>query len=44
MLTFSGAEVKTKVAEVMRIMLENRLEFKEECFSQCGELKLLLFR
>jgi len=30
-------EVKTKLIEVMRIMLDNRLEFNEECFSQCGK-------
>lgn len=31
-------EVKTKLIEVMRTMLDNRLEFNEECYSQCGEL------
>jgi len=30
-------EVKTKLIEVMRIMLDNRLGFNEECFSQCGK-------
>lgn len=30
-------EVKTKLVEVMRIMLDNRLKFNEECFSQCGK-------
>lgn len=30
-------EVKTKLVEVMRIMLDNRLEFNEECTSQCGK-------
>ena len=30
-------EVKTKLIEVMRMMLDNRLEFNEECFSQCGK-------
>ena len=30
-------EVKTKLIEVMRIMLDSRLEFNEECFSQCGK-------
>ena len=30
-------EVKTKLIQVMRIMLDNRLEFNEECFSQCGK-------
>ena len=30
-------EVKTKLVEVMRIMLDNRLVFNEECFSQCGK-------
>lgn len=43
-LTFNNAEVKTKVAEALRIMLNNRLEFKEECYSQCGKLVLLDFQ
>ena len=30
-------EVKTKLIQVMRILLDNRLEFNEECFSQCGK-------
>ena len=41
-LRCKSAEVKTKVAEVMGIMLDNRLEFEEECYSQCGELLLLV--
>lgn len=36
-LTCTSADVKAKVVEVMRMMLENRLEVKEEHFSQCGK-------
>lgn len=43
-LTFNNAEVKAKVTEAMRIMLDNRLERKEECYSQCGKLVLLVFQ
>jgi len=37
MPTCKITEVKTKLVEVMRITLDNRLEFNEECFSQCGK-------
>ena len=31
------SEVKTKLIEVMRVLLDDRLKFNEECFSQCGK-------
>ena len=30
-------EAKTKLIEIMRKMLDNRLEFNEECFPQYGK-------
>lgn len=35
--TCTITEVRTNLIEVMRIMLDNRVEFNEECFSQCGK-------
>ena len=37
MPTCKITEVKTKLIEVMRIMLDNRLEFNKEYFPQCGK-------
>ena len=37
LLACASAQVKAKIVEVMRIMLDNRLEVKEEHFSQCGK-------
>ena len=37
MPTCKITEAKTKLIEVMKIMLDNRLEFNEEYFPQCGK-------